>query len=276
MKRFGIIAIVLVAGAATWLLAKKGTTPASAPAHEITITARDFAFDAPDSVPAGLVTIHLKNAGPDLHQAWLVRLDDGKTLQDLDASFLASWPPPTWAVNVGGPNAAPPGGESTASLVLTPGAYGLVCIIPAPDGTPHLMKGMSRMLHVTGSAGTAALPAAGDQITLVDFDFQLSQPLRAGKQIIRVRNAAQQPHEVVLARLVPGKTAAEVLDWLEKRNGPPPVEALYGVTGIESGVENDFVADLASGEYGLFCFLPDAKDGKPHFAHGMVKEVRVD
>jgi hypothetical protein len=24
------------------------------------------------------------------------------------------------------------------------------------------------------------------------------------------------------------------------------------------------------------CFLPDAKDGKPHFEHGMVKQVHVE
>ena len=33
--------------------------------------------------------------------------------------------------------------------------------------------------------------------------------------------------------------------------------------------------DLEPGEYGLFCFLPDAKDGKPHVAHGMVKQITV-
>jgi len=33
--------------------------------------------------------------------------------------------------------------------------------------------------------------------------------------------------------------------------------------------------DLAPGEYGLLCFLPDAKDGKPHFVHGMHKQITV-
>jgi hypothetical protein len=33
--------------------------------------------------------------------------------------------------------------------------------------------------------------------------------------------------------------------------------------------------DLEPGEYGLICFLPDMKDGKPHFHHGMVKKITV-
>lgn len=33
--------------------------------------------------------------------------------------------------------------------------------------------------------------------------------------------------------------------------------------------------DLAPGRYAILCFLPDGKDGKPHFVHGMHREVTV-
>ena len=33
--------------------------------------------------------------------------------------------------------------------------------------------------------------------------------------------------------------------------------------------------DLAPGNYGLICFIPDAKDGKPHFMHGMATQFSV-
>jgi hypothetical protein len=36
-----------------------------------------------------------------------------------------------------------------------------------------------------------------------------------------------------------------------------------------------FTADLTPGEYLLICFLPDAKDGKPHFVHGMMQQIKV-
>ena len=33
--------------------------------------------------------------------------------------------------------------------------------------------------------------------------------------------------------------------------------------------------DLPPGEYGLYCFLPDAKDGKMHLEHGMITQITV-
>jgi len=36
-----------------------------------------------------------------------------------------------------------------------------------------------------------------------------------------------------------------------------------------------FTADLAAGDYGFICFVPDAKDGKPHMMHGMMQQFAV-
>jgi hypothetical protein len=33
--------------------------------------------------------------------------------------------------------------------------------------------------------------------------------------------------------------------------------------------------DLPAGDYALVCFIPDDKDGKPHFVHGMAKQTKV-
>jgi hypothetical protein len=34
--------------------------------------------------------------------------------------------------------------------------------------------------------------------------------------------------------------------------------------------------DLTPGQYAFFCHLPDAGDGKPHVAHGMMKESTIE
>jgi hypothetical protein len=57
--------------------------------------------------------------------------------------------------------------------------------------------------------------------------------------------------------------------------GPPPGMPLGGVSGIDVGGSQYFTADFAPGNYALICFLPDAKDGKPHFAHGMIQQITV-
>jgi hypothetical protein len=48
-----------------------------------------------------------------------------------------------------------------------------------------------------------------------------------------------------------------------------------GVEFLEQGAGGVFAVDLAPGEYGYICFVPDAKDGKRHLLHGMVTQFTV-
>jgi hypothetical protein len=93
--------------------------------------------------------------------------------------------------------------------------------------------------------------------------------------VIRVENTGQQLHEVVLIKLAPGKKLSDFSDWAMKMTGVPPGSAHGGSTGIPPGSHDFFITDLTPGEYGLICFFPDAKDGKPHLAHGMIKPITV-
>jgi hypothetical protein len=92
-----------------------------------------------------------------------------------------------------------------------------------------------------------------------------------------VENAGPQPHELVLLKLAPGKKAEDFGKWAESgMKGPPPAQPLGGVTFLDKGARGSFTADLTAGDYGFICFVPDAKDGKPHLAHGMTKTVTVN
>jgi len=152
------------------------------------------------------------------------------------------------------------------------------------------MKGMTRAVTVVAaprarlaSTPRRDTPAAAPMVTrapdvtmtLTDYAFALSRPLMRGRHVVRVRDDASQPHELFVARLAPGKTAADALAWIEKMQGPPPLQPLGGVVGLATGVANDIPLDLAPGEYAFFCFLPDARDGRPHVAHGMVQQFTV-
>ena len=241
----------------------------------VTVTTSDYAFDAPAEIPAGLTAIRLVNKGPSLHHIQLMKLGEDKTLDDFLAALKGEHPP-TWAIPAGGPAPPEPGGTSTSIEALEPGNYALICFIPAADGMPHVMKGMSRALKVVGpSRTTASEPEADIVVKLVDYDFQLSKPLTAGKHTIRVENAGPQPHEIAIVRLNPGKKPADFTAWGMKPVGPPPGTVHGGVSGIMPGMHSFVEVDLPPGEYGLLCFLPDAKDGKPHFEHGMAKETTV-
>jgi hypothetical protein len=252
-----------------------GQADAAGGPNVVTVTTSDYRFDAPNEIPAGLTAIRLVNQGPSLHHIQLMKFEDGKTLDDF-LTALRGEHPPTWATPAGGP-APPEVGDTSISIeALEPGNYALICFIPSADGMPHVAKGMSRALKVVGPSRAAGPePTADIVVTLVDYDFKLSQPLTPGKHMIRVDNAGQQPHEIAIVRMNPGKKPADFTAWGMKPVGPPPGTLHGGVSGIMPGSHSFIEVDLPPGEYGLLCFLPDAKDGKPHFEHGMAKQTRV-
>jgi ribosomal protein L12E/L44/L45/RPP1/RPP2 len=100
-----------------------------------TIVATDFAFDAPDSVPAGKVEFQLENAGKQPHVAIFVELLKGKKVDDvvnyIEENGLRGRPP-SWARLVRKAEGfAKPGNTTTFSGTFTPGTYAMLC--PAPD-----------------------------------------------------------------------------------------------------------------------------------------------
>ena len=255
--------------------------PRTAKANVVTVTTVDYAFQAPDTIAAGRTTLRLVNNGKDFHHIWLIKLEGGHTLPELVEATKTQGPLPKWAVDVGGPNSPMPGGESSATLDLDPGKYVMVCVIPAmTDGQPHFMKGMMKELtvaarHGVEQAGKSVAPAPDVTMTLDDYTFTTSAPITSATKTIRIKNAAAQSHEVVIMKLDAGVTPEQFLQALEKPQGPPPGKILGGVTGIAKGRTIDLTATFTPGDYTLLCFVPDAKDGKPHIAHGMVKNFSV-
>jgi hypothetical protein len=262
--------------------ASAASTASTAPAANVVhIVAKDFSFEAPAQIPAGLTTLHLMNQGKEIHQAQIIKLTEGKTYADLTAAMKAmkpNTPPPSWVVFLGGPNAAPPGGTAAATSTLEPGNYALTCFIPSSDGVPHAMKGMTTGLVVTAStAAPAPEPTPTTTLSLADYKFNFSTPLKSGENVIRVENSADQPHEVVLFKLAPGKTMKDFQAWLPVSEKDPNVPGMPagGIVGLAKGAHAFFTANLDAGDYVLVCFLPDSKDGKPHFVHGMVQAFKI-
>jgi uncharacterized cupredoxin-like copper-binding protein len=249
----------------------------------VTVVATDYHLALPDTLAAGPTTFRLTNRGRELHQLFLVRLEKGKSASDLVAAMKAmqasgGGPLPWWAIGVGGPNGVDPGATSLATTVrLLPGHYAALCIIPSPDGAPHAMKGMVADLEVApGRVSAAAFARRPDvTITLQDYGFRSSRPIAAGMHAVIVENGAAQWHELELAQLLPGKSVSDLMSWTEKMAGPPPARFLGGVSPIAPGQQNELALTLAPGHYVMLCFLPDAKDGKPHLAHGMVHDFVV-
>jgi len=252
----------------------------------LAVTGKDFAFDLPASVPAGVTAITLTNAGQEGHQAQLVKINTGKTMPDLLAALQN--PDPTAAMGLitlaGGPNAVAPGASGTSTVALEPGAYAFLCFITSPDGVPHIAKGMVAPLEVTGTATTTELPAGDASLTLKDFSFDLDS-LTAGKHTVSVKNDGPQPHEAVIVKLNEGVTIDTLKTMLTASpapsgssaapSGPPPWTEVGGLTGIASGTTANMDVDLPAGNYAFLCFIPDPATGKAHFELGMIGGLTV-
>lgn len=241
----------------------------------VKVVAREFQYKMPDILPAGPTLFHFTNDGTQLHHMTLVKLEQGKTLADFTA--LPPGPPPAWAVLMGGPNTPmPKGGQDEDIVDLSPGNYAVICVIPDSDGKPHMMKGMAKALTVTPSTEERNMPASDLTLTLTNYEFTFSTPPTAGRHVIRVVNDGSQPHEAVLFSLAEGKTGEDIATWVSTgMQGPPPGAPVTGISAEAPGKANTLLLDLNPGRYALLCFMPDAKDGKMHVAHGMIYNFKV-
>jgi hypothetical protein len=270
----GIVALALAA------CARPAQTPGG-PIAVVTIVASDFAFVAPDTIPSGLTTFKMLNQGQEAHQAVIMGAA-GKTWDEVRTAVMTPGPIAPWLTFPGSPGVVIGGDSSNATAHFEPGNYFIVCFIPSPDGVPHVMKGMARRLVVRAAppppAASAPLaPQADVTITLSDYSFGLSTPLTAGTHTIRVENAGPQLHEIGIERLEPGKTLADWRQWAAAgAKGMGPARPIGGLTGPDKGKVGWFTIALTPGKYVLACYVPDAKDNRPHIEHGMVREVTVN
>jgi len=232
-----------------------------------------------------LSSFHRRVGGKEIHQISILELTNGKTLADYTAAIKANQPTP-WAVGAGGPNAAGPGQTIDATVTLEPGNYVLECWVPSPGSMlSHMAQGMIRALTVTAparvaqaaaSTSSAAEPTPDVHLELFDYGFRFSKPLVAGKHTIHVMNIGTQDHEAAIVKLAPGKTMNEFDAWAQSgMKGPSPAEPTPGLAGLGKGRTATFTTDLTPGRYGIVCWIPDVKDGKPHEMHGMVQEFTV-
>ena len=276
MRRLVLLSSLALLACGTGEKKAADSSSAAAPAQNwVTIMAQEFTFDAPDTLPAGFTRVNLMNHGAEPHHLLFARLDSGhvlgELLQELGANKI-----PTWVSWLGGPNAAMPGATTETVVELTPGNYAVLCVIPTADGTPHVAKGMVRPLTVKAATAATIPPTPDVDLTLTDYTFSVDKPITVGPHVIRVQNQAEQPHELVLVRLEPGKTVQEFAKWIEKPQGPPLGAVIGGTSPQSKGVTNYVMADFSPGSYGFICFLPDAKDGKPHLVHGMINQFKVN
>jgi hypothetical protein len=261
----------------------------------VSLSSTEYAFQAPDTIPAGWTTLRLANRGQEIHYGHIVRLDSGKTVPELVDAYAeairTSGPRPKWVTRFGGPGGAAPGDSSSVTQYLEPGSYVWICPIEDNSGTPHFSKGEFKPFVIRAGDGvvadSAARPEATMLVRLMDFSFALDSAVPAGRHTVRVENAGVEPHDLVLMKLAPGTTVADLMSVMNperaRRPGqaealPPSPESLPrgagGIAAIAPGMESFFETNLTPGDYVMLC-MATAPDGRSHIEHGMVKQFRI-
>jgi hypothetical protein len=287
------IVLVAVLSACSTREETPGQNPAAAP-NLVSLSSTEYAFEAPDTIPAGWTTLRLANRGQEIHYGHIVRLDFGKTVPELVDAYAeairTSGPRPKWVTRFGGPGGTAPGTSSSVTQYLEPGSYVWICPIEDNSGSPHFSKGEFKPFVIRAGDGvvadSAARPEATMVIRLMDFSFALDS-VPAGRHTVRVENAGVEPHDLVIWKLAPGTTVTDMMTMLNperaRRPGqaaepPLPLESFGtgagGIAAIAPGMESFFETDLSPGEYMLVC-MATAPDGRSHIEHGMVKQIRI-
>ena len=280
----GLVIVAAAFGSACRSDGEAPRTETHAMPTAVTLTATDYEFEAPDTLQEGWTTFRFVNSGDAIHAALLVKLEEGRTLGEFRQAYaqaLANGGPwDTMGLLGGIVGPMPQVGSTNATLYLGAGHYAWYCPLGFDSGVPHLIAhDMARPFVVTqrgGSAPPTVAPEPSVSITMIDYAFLLSAPLTAGQHLIHVENQGPEPHELILMMLAPEKTLEDVHTWLADFRSPPPfISSLGGVVIEEAGAEAYFEAELTPGNYVLFCIIT-APDGRRHWEHGMVQQVRVD
>jgi hypothetical protein len=129
---------------------------------------------------------------------------------------------------------------------------------------------------------------AANMVTVVatEYAFQSSAAVPAGLTTFHLVNQGHEVHMMGLTKLEGGKSIAELMTFLTK-DKPQPAWAvdLGGPNAVSPGDTSNSTLLLAPGHYLLICwipsavflcFVPDERDGKPHFIHGMERDFTVE
>ncbi len=241
--------------------------------QEITIKFTDAGIEAPSQARAGVTAVIVDNATGQPQGVAITRLKPGKTMEELQAAFqkgdfVAVFALLDWSGGI----AAPPNSRQRAVLTLL---EGMNLVVGQAEGVAPTM------MQVMATSGPAPQePMSNLSASLRDFAISMPSELRPGKQTWKIANQGPQTHELLYARIAPGKTFEDVVAAVQAEgppSGPPPIEMeSFGGLGPMSPTLNAWIeADLQPGNYVAVCFLPDQATGKPHAALGMITPFRV-
>lgn len=263
--------------------AQPAAASAEAAIPQVKITAKDFAFDLPATLPAGLVALTLSNEGKANHHAIVSRLKEGVTLDQFKDALAKDEDLQKITDQYFFMPDTDPGKSNEATVELSPGTWTVVSVSMADfsDPTPDWARGsLAEFTVEQGAAAAPAAPTADLVLTVKADDVDMPAEVAAGKHLVQVVNASGAPSGYAFIVQLGGDTTVEDIlasfDALFAGKQPdkmPQASAVGGLMGYAGFANNSYYTnvDLQPGNYALFTSV-NAKD----FPYGgLVKKFTV-
>jgi hypothetical protein len=247
------------------------------------ITATDYAFQAPATVPAGRVAFRLVNKGKVAHELNIAQLKPGVSIDDYLKTIRKNESVrPLIAGPVGVAFAR--AGEASDALITTEVKEGMtlsvICIFRDSAGAErHYNMGMYTTVKGGAAVANAPVPQpATDTIIATDYAFQYPRDLVAGRHTFVFRNDGKMRHEINIDRLAPGVTLA-MLQAAEKagQDVGPMLDRGIGVLHVYGGEspKGELSFEIEPGrEYLIGCYFKDNDKAPEHYSLGMFGSMR--
>jgi len=112
--------------------------------------------------------------------------------------------------------------------------------------------------------------------TAHDYGFDGPDRIPAGLTTMRVVNKGQDLHHIQLVKLLQGKTAVDFRAAVTAAPSRLPhwIKLVGGPNAVLPNADAVATMNITEGDYLLICIIPD-RNGKPHFALGMLKPLSV-
>ena len=279
-------ALVATIAASAGLLVGVAPGAGAASSNTLTITAGEYAYSLKGSPQPGWVNIQFKNGGVENHMMAVVALKKGVTAAQLKKAAITQDDAAFAKIAQGDgdvpgtPDLLGPGQETATITELKAGHYGIMCFVPAPDGSPHVAHGMVKTFDVTGSKSSYQPPQDGVvDVTLTDSSIKVPAGDAPQHATIKVTNSGKDPHSFTIVKLEAGKTIDDAKTYFDAffntgtATGTAPGAVVGGISEVAPGGISYLDWNLKPGHYGYLSTGGDAPNDD--FAKGMKGEFDV-